>query len=793
MQLSEAWLREWVNPPWDTQTLANRLTMAGFEVEGRAPAAPPFTGVVVGKILECARHPQADQLSVCTVTTDGRDRLQIVCGASNARAGLVTAVARVGAQLPGGLTIKQATVREVESNGMLCSARELGLGEESEGILELPADMAPGADLRQALALDDTLLEINLTPNRGDCMSVVGLSRELGALSGLKPSPPRLAPVPAATDAKFPVKLSAPKACPKFVGRVIRGVNARASSPPWLRERLRRSGLRAINPIVDVTNYVMLELGTPMHAYDLAKLTSGIDVRTARAGETLTLLDGRNVTLDPTTLVIADGSGAVGVAGVMGGQHTAVNEGTVDVLFEIAFFDPATVAACSRRHALMTDAAQRFERGVDARAQERSMERATQLLLEIAGGQAGPTVVTQTERMLPERHPIRLRRKQLARLIGMAVTDEQVKRTLESLDMRVEPAEEGWSVTPPSHRFDASIEADLIEEVARIVGYDQVTEVHARIDQAFDALTETGVPAERVLVALVDRGYHEAITYSFVDPKLQSLLFPGAEQFTLSNPISTDMAAMRVSLWPGLISVARENLRRQQSRIRLFEAGRKFIVQAGQLTEVPVVAAVVIGASAPEQWGEKARAADFFDVKADVQALIDLTGAAHEFQFQPGALPCLHPGRTARILRNEATLGWIGELHPELARALDLTYPPLVFELESESAFRANLPDFEELSKFPSIRRDIAVVVDEAVPLAVIREHVSVSANKLLRDLRIFDVYRGPGVDSGRKSVALGLILQETSRTLTDQDADGIVAAVVERLRSELNASIRDQ
>jgi phenylalanyl-tRNA synthetase beta chain len=793
VQLSEAWLREWIDPPWDSADLAHRLTMAGFEVEGRIPAAPAFSGVVVGEIIECRKHPKADKLSVCSVTTDGRNRLQIVCGASNARVGLKSAVAVVGANLPGDVTIERTPLRDVDSHGMLCSARELGLGDEAEGILELPADSRVGTELRRALELDDTILSLNLTPNRGDTLSVRGLAREVAALMGRRLSEKRQKAVSKKNDARFPLKLSSPHGCPKFVGRVIRGVNARARSPVWLCERLRRSGLRAINPIVDVTNYIMLELGTPMHAYDLARLQDGIDVRTARKDEHITLLDGAKIALDAQDLVIADAGGAIGIAGVMGGERTAVSDTTTDLFLEIAYFSPTQVRASARRHALITDAAQRFERGVDPRAQEQSMERATELLLAIAGGEPGPLVVTQLAKHLPRAATVRLRRSQLERLLGARVPDARVHKILDSLGMTVKSAAGGWKVTPPAHRFDIAIEADLIEEVGRVFGYDKVPETDARIDQVFTPVSERRVGLERALWALADRGYQEAITYTFVDPRLQEKLFPAARPLVLSNPISADLAAMRVSLWPGLIGVARENLRRQQDRVRLFESGRKFVVSNGVLSEVATLAGIALGPALPEQWGEAKRNIDFYDAKGDIEALLAMSGTPDIFTFVPDSLPCLHPGRSARIDRDNKSVGWLGELHPELVRSLDLTYTPLLFELETAAALEAKVPVFEEVSKFPSIRRDLAIVVDEGVPLAAIREHVSVGARSLLRDLRVLSIYRGKGVDSGRKSVALGLIFQETSRTLTSQDADQTVAAILERLRRELNATIRDQ
>ena len=638
MQLSEAWLREWANPSWDSATLASRLTMAGFEVEARTSAAPPFSGVVVGEIVECTPHPRADKLSVCSVTTDGQNRLQIVCGASNARAGLRSAVALVGARLPGGTTIKATHLREVESNGMLCSARELGLGDDAEGILELPDATPLGRDLRDVLLLDDQILEINITPNRGDAMSVRGLAREVAALMGESLKSDSFKAMPARLDAHVSVKLSAPQGCAKFVGRVIRGLDARARSPLWLCERLRRSGLRAINPIVDVTNCVMLELGTPMHAYDLARLDGGIDVRMARPSEKLTLLDGNVLALQPEDLVIADSAGAVGLAGVMGGERSAVSEATREVFLEIAFFAPPIISATARRHGLITDAAQRFERGVDPRAQEESMERATELLVQIAGGQAGPTTVVSNKTHLPGTSTLALRRRQLARLLGAQITDEEVRRILTSLGMQVRDTSDGWQVTPPSHRFDIAIEADLVEEVGRIFGYERIAEIDARVAQRFEPVSERHVGLNRLLHLLVDRGYFEAITYSFVDPVLQKQLFPDLVPLMLSNPIAADLAAMRVSLWPGLLVALRENLRRQQDRVRLFESGRRFLMQDGHLTELPTLAGVAAGAAMPEQWGAQKRPVDFFDVKADVEALFELTGVAAEFSFSPRSL-----------------------------------------------------------------------------------------------------------------------------------------------------------
>ncbi len=828
MRVSRQWLLEWVSVPWEAQELGERLTMAGFELEALEPAAPPFSGVVVAEILEAAPHPQADKLRVCRVAAGQGEPLQIVCGASNARAGLRTALARVGATLPGEVRIKAARLRGVESQGMLCSAKELGLAESSAGILELPADAPVGAALREYLALDDQVLELNVTPNRGDALSVLGMAREVAALSGQPLGGPRMEPVAARRDERIGVHLDAPAACPKFVGRVLRGVNNRAATPQWMRERLRRAGMRSIGPIVDVTNYVMLELGQPLHAYDVARLRGEIRVRMASAGESVQLLDGRQATLDPDVLVIADGEGAVGVAGIMGGERSAVTAGTVDVFLEAAYFSPDAVAGRARRLGAQTDASQRFERGVDPGHQERAMERATELICAIAGGSPGAVAVAQAAEYLPRRLPVRLRRSQVARLLGAPVDPARIEAIFGALQMSVARTTEGWAVTPPSHRFDIAIEADLIEEIARIEGYGAFAEADAQAAQRFGSLPEEAPPEGGVLESLAARGYHEAITYAFVDPALQSRLFPDREALPLANPIASDLSVMRVSLWPGLLRAALENQRRQQDRIRLFEHGARFAMSRGKLEEIDSLAGLALGPRWPEQWGSpaEARAAvDFFDVRADVESLLEATGDRGAFRFEAAALSCLHPGRAARIVRRsagggadaqrpagersaaqgtaaqrpsearpseEVSVGWIGELHPALTRELGFAQPPILFELDFRAALRIERPRAQEISRFPQVRRDIAVVVDDTVTLSALRDRVTLVASSLLREVRIFDVYRGSGVEQGRKSVALGLIFQEISRTLTDQDVDRAVASIVADLCAGLGARIRE-
>ena len=798
MRIPYSWLAEWVSVPWNPRDLGSRLTMAGLELEALVPAAPAFSGVVVAEILSAEKHPQADKLRVCRVSTGQGEPLQIVCGAANARAGLKSALAVVGATLPEGLTIRTAKLRGVESAGMLCSAKELGLADTSSGILELPSDAPLGKDLREYLALDDMVLELNITPNRGDAMSIIGVAREVAALSG--------GPLRQGAEARgertvpdtFAVHLDAPAGCPKFVGRVIRDVDNKAATPIWMRERLRRAGVRSISPIVDVTNYVMLELGQPMHAYDLAKLSGEIHARFGRAGEKITLLDGKAVEVQTDVLLITDGAGPVGIAGIMGGQRTAVNAETTDVFFEAAYFTPDAVIGRAKRWGLTTDASQRFERGVDPSGQERAAERATELLLAIAGGKAGPASIERSNEHLPTRRAVSLRRKQLARLLGIGFDDARVRASLEGLQMDVQPTEEGWRVTPPPHRFDIAIEADLIEEVARIVGYQSIPEADAQVPQRFGSLPSAR-PSERdLLEALALRGYHEAITYAFVDPQLQSRLFPDLAGIALANPIASDLSVMRVSLWPGLLKAALENQRRQQDRIRLFEHGARFLAAAerpGATREVDTLAGIAAGPRLPEQWGlpQDMRApVDFFDVKGDVAALLAATGAAAEFTFEPRALSCLHPGRAARVLRRGEQVGWLGELHPSLVKALEFTYPPVLFELDVDPTLAVARPAYREVSRFPQVRRDLAVVLDESVALSNLTERVVFTASSLLRDLRVFDVYRGPGVEAGRKSVALGLIFQDISRTLTDDDIATIMAAVVADLRVSLNAKIRE-
>jgi phenylalanyl-tRNA synthetase beta chain len=794
MKVPFNWLAEWVRVPWAPQELGARLTMAGFELESLEYAAPEFSKVVVAEILSAEPHPQADKLKVCRVSTGAGEPRQIVCGAPNARAGLRSALAETGALLPGNITIKAAKLRGIESQGMLASARELGLGEGSAGIIELPEDAPVGQSLRTYLQLDEPVLELNVTPNRGDAMSVLGIAREVAALAGAAVAGPPIGAIPAAHQGTLRVTLTAPAACPRFAGCVVRGIDNHGPTPLWLRERLRRAGVRSISPVVDVTNYVMLELGQPMHAYDLARLRGAIQVRHARAGEALVLLDGKEIQAEADMLVIADDEGPVGLAGIMGGLRTAVSAETRDVFFESAFFAPEGILGRARRVGLVTDASQRFERGVDPGGQARAIERAVALLTPVTGGSAGPVTIAESAPHLPARVAVALRASQLKRLLGVELPRERVTAALRGLGLEVVAETHGWRVTPPAHRFDITIEADLIEEVARIVGFDAIPENDALVPQRFRSLPQQRPAESALLEALSARGYQEAITLAFVDPALQGQLFPEQPALTLSNPIASDLAVMRVSLWPGLLRAALENQHRQQARARLFEHGTRFLVDGARTREVDSLAAVATGARLPEQWGVRKEArspVDFFDMKGDLMALIAATGDVAAFSFEAAVHPALHPGRSARVLRRGAAVGWIGELHPTLTKSMDFTYAPVLFELDS-AALAVEPPLYQEISRFPQVRRDLAIVVDDSVTLSTLTERVTLSTSSLLRELRVFDVYRGPGLEEGRKSIALGLIFQDISRTLTDDDVERLMASVVADLRENLNARIRE-
>lgn len=792
MRFSESWLREWVSPEVDTRALADQLSMAGLEVDALEPAAPAFRGVVVGLVRAVAPHPDAEKLRVCEVDVGQAERLTIVCGAPNVAEGMRVPVALVGAVLPGDFRIKRAKLRGVESLGMICSAKELGLAESSDGIMPLPADAPIGEDLRIWMGLDDTCIELDLTPDRADCLSIAGIAREVGVINRVEVRAVSVPPVPPACDARVAVRLDAPEACPRYVCRILRNIDPVAATPLWMQERLRRSGLRSISPVVDVTNYVLLELGQPMHGFDLARLEGGIRVRMASAGERLALLNGEEIGLRDDSLVIADDARPVALAGIMGGSQTAVTAETRDVLLESAFFAPAAISGRARGYGLHTDSSHRFERGVDPSLQERAIERATALLLDIVGGEPGPLVVAADADRVPRPPLLHLRRERVTKVLGVRLPDPTIEDILGRLGAQLTPVADGWDVSPPSARVDLVQEVDLIADVGRIYGYNQIPVAQALSAAPTQAPAETAFDLDRARLTLVARGYHEVITYSFVSPELQQAIDPGHEGLRLANPISADMSVMRTGLWPGLLGVARQNLARQQGRVRIFESGLRFLPGADGLVQDAVIGGLMIGPAAPEQWGERSRPADFFDVKADVQALLDLTGCPREFHFVPAGHPALHPGQTAAIERGGRRIGLLGMLHPAQAAALDIPGDAYLFELSLDGLAEGALPVFTPISRFPAIRRDLALVVDPTVSYEQVHACVSDAAGDLLREIVLFDLYQGERIESGRKSLALGLILQAPSQTLTDQEVDQTIDRVLGRLENELGARLRD-
>ncbi|WP_288654187.1 MULTISPECIES: phenylalanine--tRNA ligase subunit beta [Pantoea] len=795
MKFSELWLREWVNPALDSAALSEQITMAGLEVDGVDPVAGAFHGVVVGEVVECGQHPNADKLRVTKINVGGDRLLDIVCGAPNCRQGLKVAVATVGAVLPGDFKIKAAKLRGEPSEGMLCSFSELGISDDHNGIIELPADAPVGCDIRDYLKLDDNTIEISVTPNRADCLSIAGVARDVAVVNGLPLTAPAAEPVAATITDTFPIRIDATDACPRYLGRVIKGINVKAETPLWMREKLRRCGIRSIDPVVDVTNYVLLELGQPMHAFDLDRISGGIVVRMAQENETLTLLDGTEAKLQNDTLVIADHQQALAMGGIFGGEHSGVNEATRNVLFECAYFDPLAITGRARRHGLHTDASHRYERGVDPALQHTAIERATRLLLDICGGEAGP-VIDQTDACkLPPRATITLRRTKLDRLIGHVIADEQVTDILTRLGCEVTQGEGEWKAVAPSWRFDMAIEEDLVEEVARVYGYNNIPDVPVKASLIMTQHREASLSLKRAKTLLTDKGYQEAITYSFVDPKVQQLLHPGEEALILPSPISSDMSAMRLSLWTGLLSSVVYNQNRQQGRVRLFESGLRFVpdTQADLgIRQDLMLAGVMSGHRDEEHWDLARQPVDFYDLKGDLESLLELTGKSEAISFRAAANPALHPGQTAAIWLDNEQIGFIGVVHPELERKLDLNGRTLVFELLWNKVADRVLPDAREISRFPANRRDIAVVVAESVPAAdIIAECKKVGVNQVV-GVNLFDVYRGKGVNEGEKSLAISLILQDTSRTLEEEEIAATVARCVAALKERFQATLRD-
>jgi len=809
MKFSENWLRTWVDPDMSSEELAHALTMAGLEVEALEPVAPAFNNVVIAKVLEVVKHPNADRLNVCQVAVGEAQPLTIVCGAANVAAGVKVPCARIGAVLPGDFAIKQAKVRNVESFGMLCTKKELGLAEESEGLFLLPIDAPVGKPLREYLELDDKMFTLKLTPNRSDCSSIAGVAREVGALTGCVLKPLEIPSQPAALKELLPVKVDDAQGCPLYCGRLVRGLNASSPTPEWMRRRLERSGLRAINAVVDITNYVMLEMGQPMHAFDVAKLSGGIAVRKARKGESLVLLNEQKVALDEDFLVIADDARVLALAGIMGGQGSGVETSTKDVFLESAFFNPDAIAGKARRFGLATDSSFRFERGVDFAATRLALERATQLLLQICGGSAG--AISEVRGQLPKREAIMLRSSRVARVLGIALDSMQITALLARLrfetsaetsphlgsSLRSPPPLAGeeaivpppsggrlgggssfgddFRVVPPSFRFDLSIEVDLIEELARLYGYDNIPAQAPHAALSMLPYSELQRPLSHIQQTLVARDYQEIVSYAFVEEQVERELCGNEDPVALQNPIASNLAVMRSSLIAGLVGALRFNLNRKQARVRLFEAGACFARVNGEYVQSQRLSGIAYGEAQPEQWGAAAKPVDFYDIKADVEALF----APNRLSFVTASHPALHPGRSARIEYTGQMIGWIGELHPKWQQRYDMAQSGVWFEVELDALTRASLPRISEIAKFLPVRRDLAVLVDEAVAVQSLIDAMQNASAPYVQEIAVFDVYRGKGLEQGKKSLAFRVLLQDTQKTLTDSEIESSILMLV--------------
>ena len=824
MKLSESWLREWVNPDINTDELVHRITMAGLEVDGVEPAAAEFTGVVIGQIESIEAHPDAEKLRVCQVS-NGSDTVQVVCGAANAAAGIKIPFAQVGASLPPGedgksFKIKKAKLRGVESFGMLCGASELGLEDIVDGLMVLPADAPLGRCVREYFKLNDSVIEVDLTPNRGDCLSLLGVAREVSVICEADFNRPEIEPVPAMIDDQVAVSIEAGDYCQAYAGRVVKDVDVSVETPIWMRETLRRAGLRSIDPVVDITNYVMLELGQPMHAFDLDKISGSLNVRYAKQGEKIALLDGSELEADDDLLMIADDQQALALAGIMGGASSAVGETTKNILFESAFFVPHLHAGKARRLGMHTDSSHRFERGVDWQGQVAAIERATSLLLELCGGKAGPIV---EERVTDgTQKTINFRRKNIKRVLGFELADAEVEKIFSSLDLSPKANEEGWLVTVPSHRFDLAIEADLLEEIARVYGYDRLAVEPPLAAMTFSLKPEEKRDPQTLRQTLVARGYSEAITYSFIDPASHTAFYGDLPAIKLANPISEDLSVMRVSLVPGLLKSAEQNIKRQQSRLKLFETGLSFAPGENRegkqsFVQQPRIAGLVYGTRAPETWLSKPEAVqsrgkladlfDFYDIKSDVNAL--LTGIDSELasriefrsiidqdgqllpECEPLCSKMLHPGQSAAIFLANQYLGFCGAIHPGLQKTLDEVTSAWVFELDMTLISLKKVPEFKELSKFPEVRRDIAIIVDDKVAVGQLLKAIHAEGGESLTSARVFDQYSGEGIEQGKQSVAIGLHWQHQERTLTDAEVNDQLDNIVASLSKQFNASLR--
>ena len=795
MKFSESWLREWINPEISSEMLADQLTMAGLEVDDVEKVAGDFTGVVIGKVVECKQHPNADKLRVTKVDI-GKDKLlNIVCGAPNCRQGLMVACATVGAVLPGDFKIKSAKLRGEPSEGMLCSYSELGITDDHNGIIELPDNAPLGKDIREYLNLNDVMIDISVTPNRADCFGIVGVARDISAVNNIPMKEFKIANVPATISDTLSIQIDVPKAAPRYLGRVIKNININAATPLWMKEKLRRGGIRSVDAVVDITNYVLLELGHPMHAFDLDQIEKGIIVRYAHQDEEMTLLNGNEVKLNDNTLVIADHKKVLAIAGIMGGEKSSVTQSTKDIFLEAAFFAPLAITGKAREYGLHTEASHRYERGVDPALQFVAMERATQLLVDICGGEVGPVIEVTNQNELPSQATIKLRRNKIDRIIGYTIETQKITDILVRLGCEVEYQDDNWMIKSPSWRFDLQIEEDLVEEVARIYGYNNIPNANMKIESVMQPKPESIISLRRIKDLLVDRGYQEAVTYSFVDPKVQHILHPNEPAITLPNPISSEMSVMRLSLWSGLLDAVLYNQNRQQSRLRLFETGLRFIpdekCEFGVRQEF-MLSGIITGNLYEDHWQLPKKSVDFYDLKGDLEAIFSLLGCDEQVQFNRSELSALHPGQSAVINLNDEVIGYFGVLHPEIEKKLSLNSKTLVFEINLAKINFKKVPVAQDLSKYPSNKRDIAIIVSNTIPAAEIISVCKQAGGEQLIKVNLFDVYQGDNINEDQKSLAISLILQDKSRTLEEEDITNIVSKCVTALQNRFKALLRE-
>ncbi len=790
MKVSEKWLREWVNPSVGTEELAEQLTMLGLEVDSIESAAPRFDGVVVAQVSSVRAHPDATKLKVCEVHYGENLSVEIVCGAPNVQPGIYVPLATIGAKLPGGYKIKKSKLRGVESHGMLCSESELGLALSSDGLMILPEDSPIGCQLYDLLDLGDPIFDVDLTPNRADCFSIRGVAREIGVQNSCDLSISDFPLVPVTIDDVIPVELAENSGCSRYVGRIIRGINPNAETPLWLRERLRRSAIRSISPAVDVTNLVMLELGQPMHAFDLDKIQDQIIVRKANNTESLTVLDGTEVNLSDDTIVITDSNGPIAMGGIMGSQSSAINDETTNIMLEAACFLPKDIIGKSRQYSLYTDSSHRFERGVDPELQSEAMELATRLLVDIIGGDAGPIFEEIDKSTLRTSTKVLLRRNRIIEILGISFSDERIEEILSRLEVHWQACNKGWHVVAPSFRYDLNIEEDFIEELVRIYGYDKLPRTSPALQPIISAEKNQSDDKKAILNCLVSQGYNEVITFSFVDKALQEKIYKQTP-LELANPISSDLSVMRVGLWPGLIDTLAKNLNRQQNQVKVFECGLKFVLQDNELSQKKVLGGIVSGLTAPQLWCQDKREVDFFDLKADIERLFTLSGS-NNFSFEKGEHEALHPGQTAQIKKSGKPIGWIGRIHPALESELSLGQSALLFEIEFDALPRKKTSNYENISRFPSIRRDISIIVSEAISYQSIQASIKSVAPDFLNEIVLFDVFQDERIGIDHKSFALGLLFQAASHTLTDEEVEDAIKVILSDLNIQYGAKLRE-